>query len=474
MTQQSSVSSRGAASPGQMTAVMRAVASSGPRVLRIGLVQDGRVMEERIVKERTNVTVGSGDNNTFVVSGKGMPTHHLLFELVGGKYFLKFDDEMTGRLAAASGLLTLAELRAAAEPAKGGVYRYVLTEESRGKVIVGETTFLFQFVAPPPLQPRPQLPVSVTRGGSNVDWPTTVIAAVSFLFHFCAIGAIYSDWLDPIVDYDVNITALVETVRSLPTPPPVEEKPEDEKKEEDKPKKAEAPKLKKSAPKLNKPAPTKPQAKQHVTKAEVAAITNELESLEMATLAALSGIGPATENVLRSGEVPTSALDAAAKSEAGVSSAGPGGLKLGGSGGAIRPGAVGGGLASIGKTGKSATAGSGKQKKVRGPRGNASLGNTSVAGGKVSNASRVVARMRAGFRACYNRGLQNNPDIEGKIMLKIQIGPTGQVLKVTAKKKGNIPAAVLGCLKARAKAARFGAPDGGMAVVKVPVTFVKQ
>ena len=52
------------------------------------------------------------------------------------------------------------------------------------------------------------------------------------------------------------------------------------------------------------------------------------------------GVGPATANVLRSGEVPTSALDAAAASEAGVSSSGTSGLKLGGTGGTVRPGAV--------------------------------------------------------------------------------------------------------------------------------------
>ena len=64
---------------------------------------------------------------------------------------------------------------------------------------------------------------------------------------------------------------------------------------------------------------------------------------------------------------------------------------------------------------------------MKGPRGDAAVGGPIVAGGNVSNASRVVAGMRAGFRACYNRGLSANPDIQGKIMLKIKVGPTGQV-----------------------------------------------
>jgi hypothetical protein len=42
-----------------MTAVMRAMPQvTGPKVLRIGLVQNGRIIEERIIKQRTSVTVG--------------------------------------------------------------------------------------------------------------------------------------------------------------------------------------------------------------------------------------------------------------------------------------------------------------------------------------------------------------------------------------------------------------------------------
>ena len=459
--------------PGQMTAVMRAAASVGPKVLRIGLIQSGRVIEERIIKQRTNVTVGSSEKNMFVISQGELAPNFCLFELAGTQYCLNFTDAMKGRVALPSGLFEIGALKDQARALGEGSYQVPLSEDSRGKVVIGDTTFLFQFVAPPPLQPRPQLPVSVTRGAAALDWPTTVIAAFSFLIHFCAIGAIYSDWLDPVVDYEVNVNALVETIRNLPEPPPVEE-PEEAPAASEKP--AEAPKAQ-AAPKPEakpSPAPT-PGVKEHLSKSQVAALSNELESLEMATLAALSGVGPATANVLRSGEVPTSALDAAAASEAGVSSSGATGLKLGGAGGTVRPGAVGGGLASIGASGKAAGTGSGSATVVKGPKGSANLGDASVAGGSVSDAARVVAQMRAGFRACYRRGQDENPDIEGKIALSIKVGPTGQVSSVTATKTGNIPASVVDCVKARASSATFAAPQGGgVAVVQVPVTFVKQ
>lgn len=459
--------------PGQMTAMMRAVAGTGPKVLRIGLIQAGRVIEERIIKQRTDVTVGSSEQNLFVISEGDLPANFCLFELAGDHYNLNFTDGMRGRVALPSGLAEIAELKSQARSLADGVYQVTLSDDSRGKVVLGNTTFLFQFVSPPPLQPRPQLPVSVTRGAAAVDWPTTVIAAFSFLIHFCAIGAAYSDWFDPPVDDEINVSALIETIKNLPAPPPVEEPEETPQEAAEKPK-TEAPKAEAPKP-AEKAAPTPSGAKEHVTKAQAAAISQELESLEMATLAALSGVGPATANVLRSGEVPTSALDAVAASEAGVSSAGGTGLKLGGAGGTVRPGAVGGGLASIGATGKAAGTGSGTTAEVKGPKGSANIGDASVAGGTVSEAAQVVAKMRAGFRSCYRRGQDENPDIEGKIALSIQVGPTGQVTSVTATKTGNLPQAVVDCVKARASAASFSPPQGGgVAVIQVPVTFVNQ
>jgi len=172
-----------------MTAVMRAVAQTGPKVLRIGLVQSGRVIEERIIKQRTHVTVGPNEKNMFVTATGNLPTTFRLFELVGNDYTLNFLDDMTGRVALPTGISDLAVLKGQARRNQQGAYQIRLTEDSRGKVVIGDTTFLFQFVAPPPIQPKPQLPVSVTRGATSIDWATTMIAAFSFLIHFSAIAA---------------------------------------------------------------------------------------------------------------------------------------------------------------------------------------------------------------------------------------------------------------------------------------------
>lgn len=454
---------------GQMTALMRSVAATGPKVLRIGVVQGGRVIEERIIKQRGHVSIGPSERNTFVVASSQLPSMFRLFELVGGDYHLNFLEGMQGRVALPTGVSDLAVLRGQARRTSQGAYQIRLTEDSRGKVVVGETTLLFQFVAPPPVQPRPRLPIVVLRGTNAIDWNTTIIAAFSFLLHFLFLGAMYSDWLDPVVDEDIAVAGLVETVKNLPAPPAVEEKTEptatEEKATE---KKAEE---KTEAPKAT--AQKAPRGDGRMSAGEAAAVADQLEQLEMATLGALTAQGPATQGVLR-GELALGSLDQAAASGAGVG-VGAGDLKLGGAGGVVRPGALGSGLAGIGQTGRTGgTQGTGKVQKVEGPRGNASATVESQRGGKVGNAASVVQRMRAGFRNCYQKGLNENPDAQGSIRLTILVGPGGEVSNVTAVPSGTLPPSVVSCVQARARAAQFDPPEGGSAAIVVPVTFVKQ
>ena len=263
--------------PGQMTAVMRAVVVNGPKVLRIGLVSGGRVVEERIVKERVDVTVGPSERSMFVLSSDHIRSSHKLFELVGDGYVLNFLDGMSGRVALPTGVSDLEVLKGQSRRGPGGSYQVRLTEDSRGKILVGDTTFLFQFVAPPPLQPRPQLPVAVTRGAGGIDWRTTIIAAFAFFAHFMAIGSMYSDFLDPIIDEQVSLAGLIETMEQLPPPPPPEEKPPEETNEADEKAPEEKPQqqVKKAAAKV----PDSPGQK--LSTAQAAALSSELEQLSM-------------------------------------------------------------------------------------------------------------------------------------------------------------------------------------------------
>ena len=462
--------------PGQMTAVMRAMAqSTGPKVLRIGLVQSGKVIEERVIKQRTHVTVGPSEKSMFVLPTKNVPPNFKLFELVGNDYCLNFLDGMSGRVALKTGISDLGALRGQAKRVQQGpvsAYQIPLSEEARGKVVVGETTFLFQFVAPPPIQPKPQLPLSV-KSGVDIDWTTTIIAAFSFLFHFGLIGSIYSDWMDPVVDDNINVAQLIDAVKALPPPPPTEEK--------DTPKPdataadtaAATAAATTQAPKATGGAKA-PGAK--MSDARAAAISNELSQLDVAMLATLNASGASTDRVLSNSEMAASLLDDAAASNAAAGRTSSG-LNLGGGPGySGRPGESGGNsLASMGHTGAGdGGASAGTAKVVKGPTGSVGVGGAAVSGGSVANASAVVAGMAAAFRRCYNKGLQENPDMKGTVRITAKIGPNGEVLGASPSGGGNLSGTVIGCVAARVASAQFSPPDGGGATIVIPVSFAPQ
>ncbi len=481
-TQQSQPSGR----PGVMTTVMRAVSQQvGPKILRIGVVQAGKVVDERLIKQRVSVTIGPSEKAMFVVPSRKIPPNYRLFELIGSDYYLNYLEGMTGRVALPTGVSDLVALKAQAKAVSaGGVHfhRVRLTEDSRGKVVVGETTFLFQFVVPPPVQPKPQLPVSVRKGfAGDIDWFTTIVAAFSFLLHFFLVALVYSDWMDPVVDDEYAVNSLIESVKSLPPPPALEKPTADISSDAD----ADAADAKEAKEKggggKNKSAGkgmSKGEAKA-AADAKAAEIASALAELDVQTVGALGSGGVAIDGVLGSSEVPAGLLDEAARSGMGAGTGDPGGLKgLGGKGsGAVRPGAGGGGrLSDIGNTGEATEGGAtkaGKTKKVEGPKGSAMVGGAGVAGGKVANASSVVARMRGRFRRCYQQGLNVNPEMQGSVQLTAKIGPNGEVRGVGGGGGGSL-GAIVPCLKAVVSSGAFAPPEGGSAIISIPITFVKQ
>lgn len=472
MTEQTQ--SQSSTKPGQMTAVMRAMdQAAGPKVLRVGLVMGGKVIEERVIKDRGHVTIGPSEKSTFVTPGKNVPSNFRLFELVGNFYVLNFLDNMTGKLAQESGVTDLAELKHDAKKstvANVTVFQVPLTDDARGKVVVGDTTFLFQFVAAPAAPAKVQMPVAAQAGfGHSIDWSTTTIAAFSFLLHFGLVGTIYSDWLDPPVSDEFDVAALLDTIKSLPAPPPIEE-PKDNA-EAQAPTQAQA-----EAPKTPTPA-AKAESGGKVSDQRAAQISNELAQLDLQMLGTLNNMGNATQGVLERGDVPMGLFDNAASSSAGASAlGGMAGLALGDSGGAVRPGAAGNSLANIGDTqaaAATAASASGATKAVKGPTGSAQVGGAAVTG-NVANAQSVVAGMGAGFRRCYNRGLQTDPTMKGSVRITARIGPNGEVLSASPSGGGGLSGDVIGCVVARVQSASFAPPDGGGATIVIPVSFVSQ
>ncbi len=464
--------------PGQMTMAMRAMPQvSGPKVLRIGKVQGGRVIEERVIKQRTHVTIGSSHTNMFLASGAGgagaVPETMRLFELVGNDYVLNITDAMTGRVALPSGVTDVAQARASGMARKTGqFYQLKLTEDSRGKVAIGDTTFLFQFVAPPPIQPKPQLPLAVKGGlASQIDWRFTIIAAFSFLLHFGLAGAVNSDWFDPLIDEDAETAALIQSAKDRPAPPIEEKKEEKEdpnaKKEPDK----KGPEPDKKAPGKAGPAGPKPGS----MAAQGKALSSELDQLELKALGSLGGQGPAQSSIMKPGATAAdSSLDNVASKAGGVDTGGAG-LKTGaGGGGPLMPGAGGKGLSGIGDTkgggGGGGGGGQDKSAEVKAPTGDANVGAVGGQAGNVKDVDSVIARNRWRFKACYNKALATDPTAGGTVKVAVKIGEGGEVVSASSV-SSDAPTGLTQCIVSSFQAMKFSPPEGGTAGFTAPVVL---
>ena len=460
---------------GQLTAVMRAAqtpsdaAANVPLVLRVGVVRAGRIVEERVFarRERSAVSIGTSEDATFICGASTRPPRFELFARRKDGYALRFDAAMSGRVALANEVVTLEALRARTSP-KGGVYEIALPEEARGKIVAGETTFLFQFVRPPPPSPRPQLPLAVKGGfASQIDWSLTIIAALSFLLHFGIVGAMYSDWMDVVVDDHRSVAGLVDLVKNIPSPP-VETTPAETPSEAE-PTTASTPEAKTTSTTASSSKATS-KSSSRMSDREAAALDAQATRLELDLLAASTG-KTATEAALRRSNLPPVDLSARAASNEGVAHGGSE-LHLPSGGPAVaarNPG----GLADLaGDTRRTANANAGDTRTVAAPKVDAQIG--ALGGGvTVTGADRVIAGLRGRFRTCYQKGLSVDPTMSGKVVIRATIAPNGEVSGADVASSSGLSPEVGACIASAVHRAQFD-PQATATTLSIPVSFVKQ
>lgn len=148
---------------------MGAKAQPTHKVLRIGIIQGGKIVEERLIRSGDVVTVGESTKNTFVLPPSFLPMQHKLFVAKGPQYSLVFTDKMQGKVSINNTVQPLSKLQGTVAKKRGDGYWLSLSHKNRGKVQVGDVTILFQFVQAPPEPKR----VAVTFSPfsmSQVDW----------------------------------------------------------------------------------------------------------------------------------------------------------------------------------------------------------------------------------------------------------------------------------------------------------------
>ncbi len=453
-------------------------ASAGkPKILRIGIIQGGRIVEERLVRKREHITIGQSAKNTFVVPSDALPRHWQLFEVSGNRYVAHFSEGMDARIAVGSEIISLAQLRQSGKiQRRGQSYVLPLDERSRGKIVLGDMTILFQFVTPPPPQPRPQLPASV-RGSitSSVDWFFTTIAGISFLVHLLLVVYLRNvDWprkpdIEEIPDRFVKMVA----VQPKKEEPKKEEAKTEEKTEEKKEEKAAE---KKKPAGEEKPKPAKHEmTEEEKARAEAerrARLAEKVQSTGLLKLLGAKADGSGSlADVLGKGDVDRD-QEKAFQGIGGVgvasgSDAALRGIKTGGSGsgrvasvGGLRGGAgIAGGTTGVGPS----------EKKVSGvvkseaPAVDGELDPSIVA-------KEVKSRLGA-IKACYERALKRAPNLSGKVVIHWTITAAGTVSGVDVENDTMGDSEVASCIKSLVSRWRFPAPSGGSVEVSFPFVF---
>jgi hypothetical protein len=469
------------------------VVPKGPKVLRIGVVQGGRIIEERIIRKRETISIGHSERNHFVIPAPSLPSRFDLFELHGGSYFLTFTDEMDGRVSVPSGLADFASLKSSGKAKKKGAFWQVeLTEESRGKVVIGDSTLLFQFVTPPPIQPRPQLPAAA-RGGwvKSIDWPFVAIVMVSFILQFgFVIWLENRDW--PLVEGWQNVPDRFASllVDEVPTEEDIdrlrreldgtEEVTDDgeEQAEEDDSAENQPTKSKSSTPSVS-PEERAARAAEAARQAAErrARVTEAMSRVAMAKIIGSMGgeSGGVVADVLRGGDV-SGDMDDVMNQVKGV------GVARGGDSGVLRKvsGGSGDGAGSAAdisnlraKGGDKAvkTEGMGGERQVQAKMKRGSVAATGGSGTLSGDAVRAtVGRALGGIKACYERALRRNPTLGGRVTIRFTVGGGGRVVSASAA-NNSISPEVGSCIVGRFQAMRFPPPEGGNVTFSYPFFF---
>jgi hypothetical protein len=381
--------------------------SSSAKVLRVAIVQGGKIIEERLLPSEEQVTLGPDAQNTFVVPGASLPASVAVFERHGGRVALLFSERTEGKVFSGGTEQDLVALRAKAQK-RGNAFAAPLTDTSKGRVSLGDITVLFQFVQPPPPPPHVELP-SEMRGSvfASMDRLFLGMLLASVAAHF---GLALLIALSPKPsEEDLALDQLPDRFAKvlIPVKPPEPEKAKEKEAKADEPKHDDKPK--------KKEVESDPVARK-------AAIAKKVESKGLLrVLGSMGAKGGALDDVL-GGSTGAADIASAISGAAGVQvadSASVGGPRGGGSGqqtGIGDLGTSGGGKVNLGNKG---------DVRVVGHVQDSAPDVDSPDVDKAALVRYIKARLKA-IEGCYERELKRNPSLRGKISVRFSITPAGR------------------------------------------------
>ena len=443
------------------------MATAPLKALRIGVIQGGRIVEERLLRTRQPVSIGTSPRNTIVVPQSNLPPSFTAFSVQGDQYALAFDERMEGRVEGARGPLEFGALVAQGlAQRQGDHFLLPLRDDQQGRLTIGEVTLVWQFVVPPPEAPKPVLP-QAARGNHfrTMDGPFVTALSISLLLHVSAYAALRAT---PVRE-EVTLEEIPDRFAKLliPERKPEPPKPREEKKVEvvAEPKKEEKkPEAKKGEEDAAKKAASKA--------ARAAAVQKAVQSKGI--LRVLGALGPGTgagavADVFGSGggfgDV-ASALSGAGGVAVAVDPGAASGRKGGGQGGQasigdLATGGGGGGKVGYGQKSEARVAGSVTTEE-------AEIDSSDIDQGKLG----AFVRARIGLiKACYESQLKRNPHLRGKIRIRFTILETGGLADITTIENTLGNTEVSACIIGTMRGWRTPFRPSGTVTVEYPFVF---
>ncbi|MGI6393876.1 MAG: AgmX/PglI C-terminal domain-containing protein [bacterium] len=445
------------------------------KVLRVGIVHNGRILDERIFRKPETIFVGDSEKSHFVVPSSSLPSKFPIFYFKGGRYELVIMENMSGKVFLKGKMIEIQEvIKQGLLKKRGNVYILPLPLDSRGKIMVGSAIVLFQFIAPPPKAPKLKLPKSI-RGSwtQHIDWTFVAIEGTLWVLGYLFFGI----YLPSVPDPDpIQFSEIPNRFAKLIVPDIEELRAMDEIKEsteEDSNLAAIAKKEEKKetvAPKK----PDKPRDAATIQKEEsvrIAEIKKKVAGkglLKMIGSLGEGGGGGFVSDVLGDGgkdrDIDTALAGVKQIGEATSSSQ------------RSRKGDA--GATETAKISDLDIKSSDQKIKIKGRAekavaGRASVGAAAEVDGQIDSASmnKILRGSSNAVRSCYEKALLVNPTLKGKISLDIAINEQGRVKSIDVIEDTLGDKSVLACIKGVVGRLRFPKPDGGSVSFVFPVIF---
>jgi hypothetical protein len=438
------------------------------KLLRVGVIQNGRIVEEHHVR-REHVTIGHDARNTIVLpAAEDRPARFALLVNQDQQFHLVIDEHMRGRVNLGSSDVDFDVVRKRGMATRrGNLYVLPLQETARGKVELGDATLFFQFVTPPAPKARAEVPIQDVRTSpwKTMDRVFFGILAASLFIHFSgATLIIFSETpkepelaLDQLDDRFVRAIIpqrLAEPTKVADTGPAEEVK--DEPKGDD------------SGEAKDKPA-AKPSGDAAERRAEVVKKVSGKGLLKILgsnsgggqgafadVLGGASGGGDIAEALAGAGGVGV-----ATEASVGSGGTGPRGGGTGKVTGIGEVGTQGGGKVDLG--GK-------KEAKVEGSVRDAAPDIESSDVDRNALARYVRSRLKS-IQSCYEKELKRNPSLKGKVVVRFTIKPSGRAGDIEIEENTLGSEAVGSCIRTTIRSWVFPFKPDSETAVSYPFVF---